>query len=155
MTKKWIAIVNRTEARIFNAEDMRKIYTLRNPLGREKNRSFTADKPGLGRNRSLSKGSIHNLTGEKSPHNEAAKKFAHKLNIYLRKRFHEHRFDTLLLSAEPRMQGWIKSGMQENLKKRSEWKPKDLAKLSDHELKALFLGKEAVWPRKVTSQSGS
>lgn len=155
MTKRWIAIVSRTEARIFDAEDMRKIYTLKNNLGREKNRAFTTDKPGLGRNRSLSKGSIHNLTGEKSPHNEAAKKFAHKLNAYLKKRFTEHRFDTLLLSAEPRMQGWVKSEMEESLKKRAEWRPKDLAKLSDYDLKVLFLGKEAVWPRKVTSQSNS
>ncbi len=63
--------------------------------------------------------------------------------------------ENLLLSAEPRMQGWVKSGIEDNLKNQSEWKPKDVAKLSDHELKVLFLGKEAVWPHPAPSQSNS
>ena len=136
---KWIAIVNRTEARIFDAQDMRKIYTLKNGAGREKNRAFTTGRPGFGRNRSLAKGSTHGLTGEKSPHDEVAKKFALKLNAYLQRRFLENQFESLLLSAEPRMQGWLKGGMEKTLKNRSEWKRKDLANLSDHEIKKLFL----------------
>lgn len=144
---QWVGIINRTEARIFNAEDMSKIYTLKNSAGKQKNREFTTDKPGVARNRSLSKSSTHSLTGEKSPHNEAAKAFARKISEYLRKRHGEGRFASLLLIAEPRMQGWVRKELDPKIKKLAKWKSKDLAKASDQEIKILILGKEAVWPR--------
>lgn len=155
MTKKWIAIVNRSEARIYNSEDMTKIYTLKNNLGRLKNRDFMTDKPGSDRNRSHSKASTHSLDGEKSPHDEAAKKFAKKISLYLKKRFEEHLFQELLVSAEPRMLGLVKSSMEKSLTPHVEWQRKDLVKLSDHEIKILFLGKESTWQTAIVPQSNS
>jgi protein required for attachment to host cells len=153
--KKWIVIINRSEARVFNSENMRKLYTLRNPLGREKNRAFTTGRPCLDRGPGLTKDGIHSMTGEKVPHDEAAKDFARKVNAYLYRRFLEHRFEAIELVAEPRMHGWINDAMDEKLKAKTEWKTKDLGKLSDQELKILFLGKKAVWPRALSSQSNS
>lgn len=144
MTKTWIAIITRGEARIFNAESLAKIVALKSSVGREKNRAFTSDKPGLARNRSLSKGSTHALSGEKNPHDDAAKTFALKINEYLKKRFHERRFDEVIICAEPRMQGWIKSGMGKRLMSHSRFKPLDLGNLSDHEIKKRFAVEEAV-----------
>jgi protein required for attachment to host cells len=144
---KWIAVVNRVEARIYNAANMRRMRTLSNVLGREKNRAFTTDKPGSDRNRVKAKSSIHGLTGEKRPHDDIAKQFAHRVNELLSKDFNQHRFSELLVVAEPRMMGWLKSAMDKNLKGIAEWKSKDLGKVSDHALKVLMLGKEKVWPR--------
>jgi protein required for attachment to host cells len=152
---KWVAIVNRIEARIFDAENMRKIYVLTNNLGREKNRAFTTSRPDLGRNRTASKASTHNMTGEKNPHDDAAIQFARKVNLYLGRRFNEHKFESLVVAAEPRMMGWIKVGMDKHLEDRCEWKRKDLGKKSDHALKILFLGKEAVWPKTESQRSSS
>lgn len=150
---KWVAIVNRVEARIFDAEDMRRLYVLTNNIGREKNRAFTSGRPGVGRNRTGSKSSTHNMTGEKSPHDDAAIQFSRKVNLYLARRFNEHKFDHVIIAAEPRMMGWLREGLDKNLEGRSEWRPKDLGKLSDHELRVLFLGKEAVWPRTAFQRS--
>lgn len=152
---KWIVVINRVEARVYDSKDMRKLYVLTNSLGREKNRAFTTNRPFLGRNRSLSKSLTHNLDDEKSPHDEAAKKFAKKICLYLKKRFDEHRFGELLLVAEPRMHGWVEQSLDKKIADRSTWKASDLGHLSDHEMKIRFLGKEAVWPRAVPSQSNS
>lgn len=146
MSKKWIAIVNRIEARIFDGETMTLVHRLSNNLGREKNRAFTTGRPGVGRNRTAAKASTHNLTGEKNPHAEAAMQFARKVNLFLSKRLGEKAYETLLVSAEPRMKGWIKTKMPKAVSARCEWNSKDLNKLSDHDLKVLFLGKGAVWP---------
>jgi protein required for attachment to host cells len=95
------------------------------------------------------------MTGEKSPHDEAAKVFAHKICEYLHKRHLEGKFTSLEMVAEPRMHGWVKECMGKDLLVLSHWTSKDLGKLSDHEVKILFLGKEAVWPHARSSQSNS
>lgn len=143
MAENWLIVVDRTEARIYDAKNMRRLGTLKNPLGREKNRAFTTSRPGLDRNRSLTKSSTHKLTGEKSPHDDAAKKFAREVSAYLYKNFSKQKFANLTVASEPRMQGWIKGHMKRRLADHTEWNPKDLIKLNDHELKILFLGGNA------------
>ncbi len=138
MSKRWIAIISRTDARVFDANDMRKVISMKNGLGREKNRAFTTGKPGVSRSRSLTRNSTHAMDGKKNPHDDAAKAFAKKINEYLKKRFHERRFDELIVSAEPRMQGWVKAGMQKTLLSHTRWRYADLGKLDDHELKLRF-----------------
>lgn len=141
MNNQWVAVISRTSARFYNAESMQQIVSLRNLAAREKNRAFTTAKPGVARNRSLAKGSLHRLDGNKSPHDDAAKKFAKKIGEYLRKRFLEHRFDGLLITAEPRMLGWVKSEMPKPLLNRTEWHHEDLNHLSNQELKIRFRSK--------------
>lgn len=136
--KKWIIVANRTQARIFNAEGMLRIAQLKNSLGREKNRVFTSAKPGMDRNRSHSRASTHALNGEKNPHDLVAADFARKLSHFLKDRYEEHHFESFLLSAEPRMLGWIKEEMNNELKKHGEWEHHDLANLTDHELRIRF-----------------
>ncbi len=141
---KWIAIVNRVEARIYNAFDMKKLHTLKNSLGREKNRAFTTDKPGVGRGRTGSRSSTHAMTGEKKPHDDAAIQFARKINLFLQRSHARNKFGALLLTAEPRMKGWIKKGMDKMVEDSCKWQSKDLGHLSDHEVKKIFGKKKAV-----------
>lgn len=145
MAKNWIVVVNRVEARIFDGRTMQRLHRLVNNLGREKNRAFTTDRPGVGRNRMAARGSIHNLTGEKKPHDEAALQFTRRLSLFLRRRLGNKSFEKLTVVAEPRMQGWLKKSLDKNVLDVCSWKSKDLGHNSDHELKILFLGKEAVW----------
>lgn len=144
MSLKWVAVVDRSEARIFDAETMGRIHTLKNSLGREKNRAFTTSKPGSARSRFGARASTHGLTGEKNPHDQVTIQFAKKLNAFLKKRLGEKRFERLILAAEPRMKGWIREGMDRSVNKLCEWKSKDFAHFSDHELKAIFLKKKKV-----------
>lgn len=138
MSKQWVAVISRTSARFYNAENMEQIVSLRNSAAREKNRAFTTSKPGVARNRSLAKGSLHRLDGNKSPHDDAAKRFAKKIGEYLRIRFLERRFDGLLITAEPRMLGWVKSEMPKPLLGHTQWRHEDLDHLSNQELKIRF-----------------
>lgn len=154
MSTKWIVIINRVEARVFDAEGMLRINVLQNAAGREKNRAFTTDKPFTGRSSGLSKSLTHSV-GESSPHDEVAKRFAKKIGNYLKKRFDEHLFESVVLVAEPRMHGWVNSALDDQLKKLATWESGDLGKLSDHELKIHFLGKESAWPRVASSQFDS
>lgn len=146
MPKEWVVVVNRVEARVFLADSMERIHRLSNSLGREKNRKFTTDKPGVGRGRLGRPSTTHNLTGEKHPHDEAAIQFARRLGLFLKRRLDEKKFAKVKIVAEPRMAGWLRSVFDKNLLSRCEWNRKDLGKTSDHGLKILFLGKESVWP---------
>lgn len=156
MATEWIVVVNRTEARIFSAKTMQLIDTLSNSQGRDKNREFTSDRPGSGRNRSHAVASTHSLTGEKNPHDQVAEEFARGVNRYLKRRYLERGFDQLLVSAEARMQGWIKNGMEERIKSLTEWSTKDLVGLSDHELANRFRNRNVVrLPNGVRWKGGS
>ena len=138
MNNNWIVVANRVEARIFKQRDMRLLHKLTNSLGREKNRAFTTDKPGWGRNRLASPASTHNLTGNKNPHDDAAIDFARRLGRFLEKKLAANTFNGLLITAEPRMMGWMKRHMDQRLLKHCEFLGKDLGRLSVHELKLFF-----------------
>lgn len=120
MPKRWIAIVNRTEARIFSEKPFKRIGQLKNLLGRAKNREMTTDRP--------------RPAGEKSPHEDAAVMFAKRLSEYFRKAHATNRFDALTIVAEPKMLGRVKSELHKTIKNCTEWIAKDFGHTSNVEI---------------------
>lgn len=155
MAKQWIVVATRTGARVFSARQFSLVAEMNNDLGREKNRAFTTAKPVSGRNRTASRASTHRMTGEKTPHDDVAKAFAKDIKSYLTMQMNLHRFDEVLIAAEPRMMGWLKGQMSEKLKARVDWLPKDLGRLSTHEVKRFLSEGGYGWPAKLTSRSSS
>lgn len=138
MKKKWIVIANRIEARIYRDRPFVLIETLENELGREKNRAMTTDKPGWSHSRFFGPLGNHMLSGEKSPHEDAAVQFARRLSRFLERQGQARRYDELVIAAEPKMLGRIRGMIPKHLGERIEWLKKDFGHLSDHELARVF-----------------
>lgn len=155
MPNRWIAVVTRTGARIYRGQSFRLVDQIENELGREKNRAFTTSRPTIGRNRTASRSSTHNTAGENpKPHDDIAKAFARKMALYLSKQLNNKEFDDLLVAAEPRMMGWLKGKMNQKLKSKTTWMPKDLAKLTVTELRQAVRGSKS-WQETANSRSSS
>lgn len=155
MPNRWIAVVTRTGARIYRGQSFRLVEQLDNELGREKNRAFTTSRPTIGRNRTAGKASTHNMNGEApKPHDETAKAFARKLALHLSRQLELKEFDELFVAAEPRMLGWLKGKMNQKLKGKTIWMPKDLAKMTVAELRAAIRGSKS-WQETANSRSNS
>lgn len=133
--KKWIAVVNRVEARIFSGKDFSLLATLVNPLGREKDKVLMSDKPGSRRAKFIGSSQLYYLSGEKDPHEYAAVDFARQVSRYLRKHKSLNHFDEVLITAEPKMLGRIKAQMTTEMSRAVRWLAKDFGKLKDHDLK--------------------
>jgi protein required for attachment to host cells len=129
MSIKWVVVVNRTEAKIFSEKSFRLIAELTNELGREKNRALTEDKPGLSRSRLGSRSSVYSLTGEKNPHEDVAVAFSKKVDAFLKKQLDLHRFDELVVVAEPKMMGRLKQNLDKKLQPITHWHARDLSKV--------------------------
>lgn len=138
MSKNWLVIVNRVEARIFRQRDMSPLHKLSNSLGREKNRAFTTDRPSIGRGRLAAPASTHNMTDGKNPHDDAAIDFARRIVRFLEMKMNAGTFDHLQIAVEPRMMGWMKRQMSRRLLERCDWVGKDLGHLSAHQLKTFL-----------------
>ncbi len=136
--KQWVVILNRVQARIFDASDFSLIDTLVNELGRERNRVMATGKPGVSRGKFASNKMIHNLTREKNPHEEAALAFAKEVAEYLDKNLNLNRFSHVHLVAEPKMLGRVKKNLSKKILDLAEFQSKDLAHLSAHELRSVI-----------------
>jgi protein required for attachment to host cells len=119
--KQWIVVVTRTGARVFKSPEFEVITTLLNPLGREKNRAMTTDKPGL---------------AEKNPHEDAAVGFAKRIARYLHVKNSQNRFDELVIAAEPKMLGRLKAELDKTVAAKVRWWAKDLGKIPDADIGA-------------------
>lgn len=143
MKIKWIVVASRIQARIFQEKPFTLITTLENPLGREKNKELRSDKPGWGRSQYSRSAGIHAMTGEKNPHEEAAVQFARAISRYLEDQAQAHKFEELVIVAEPKMMGRIRTEMARHLSENTQWMQKDLGHLSDFEVgKTLGLAEE-------------
>ena len=134
MKTKWIVVANRTQAKIFKENPFVLLKTLENPLGREKNLALRTDKPGSGKSQYSKSAGIHSMTGEKDPHEEAAIQFARELSRYLEHQGEQHRFDELVVAAEPKMMGRIRKTMALHLSETVQWIQKDFGHLSDYQI---------------------
>jgi protein required for attachment to host cells len=132
--KKWIMVANRVHAQVFHGQTFELIEKLENPIGREKNHALTTDKPGWSRGKFAQPSSIHALTGEKDPHEEAAIQFARKLARFIDKAFIMHRFDTLTLVAEPKLLGHIRASLSKHLLKQIDCVEKDFPHANRHDI---------------------
>lgn len=144
MQKRWIAIVNRTDARIFSERPFKRISQLKNLLGRAKDREMTTDKPAVrGTPFSGIKGT-HRTGGEKSPHEDAAISFAKRVSEFLRKAHAENKFDSLMVVAEPKMLGRVKAEFDKTVNNCTEWVGKDFCYASNLEIPKLLGLKKSV-----------
>lgn len=140
--QQWFVVVSRKAAKVFEVDPAQEtlgyIKSIQNPLGREKNKSMSTDKPGVSRGK-LMRGSPHNLATEKSPHEDAAIEFARKLSHQLKAYGHDHVFTHLTIAAEPHMMGLIKKAMQhDKVKFEVNWVKKDLEKMSTSRLESVL-----------------
>ncbi|PWU20412.1 MAG: hypothetical protein C5B49_04320 [Bdellovibrio sp.] len=135
MSKQWIMVFNRADAKIFNRQPFQLIETIPNELGRAKNKEMTSDKPGSSRTRIGGASTTYSLTGEKDPHEDAAIQFCRQLAEHLNKSHLKHQFDKLLLVAEPKMKGHLHRELGKDVLATVEWLEKDFAHLSEAELR--------------------
>lgn len=133
MGQRWIAIVTRTDARIFTARPFKRVIQLRNPLGRAKNREMMTDKPPVSRGAFAGAKGLHAVS-EKNPHEDAAVAFAKRVAEYLRKSLAQNKFGDLTLVAEPKMLGRVKSELDKNVLAVTECVRKDLGNMPPPEL---------------------
>lgn len=142
MTKNWTVIANRIKAKYFEpykspqnrpAKALKLIEELSNPLGRERNKALKHSQPGQGRFSPSTRASRpYQMSGEKSPHEDAAKAFAKLICRDLEKKHYDKTFDSLVMVAEPHFLGLLKKNMKKALKKAVvQWVAKDLPKVSD------------------------
>ena len=138
MKTAWIVLVTRTDARVFMNETYEPVFRLKNSVVREKNKKLTYSRPGVARAKGAKYPSSHNMSGETNPHDDDAIHFANKVDKYLEKQRVQNKFDRLIIVAEPRMMGRLKTQMNKNLRTISKWIPKDFGKVKAHQLAGLL-----------------
>jgi protein required for attachment to host cells len=146
MAKKWIAVITRTDATFFSERPFARVSQLRNQLGREKNRTMTTDKPGIGRSRFSGSKGMHTIDYGPGPHEEAAIAFTKRIGDFLHKAFAQNRFRELTVIAEPKTLGRLKKEIDKNILDSAQFVRKDLGQLKMHEV-ADFLGLQRPRPR--------
>lgn len=134
MNPRLYVIANRVEARIFKDSPFELVKTLVNNLGREKNKVLRTDKPGWSRSRFSKSSGIHAMTGEKNPHEEAAVQFARKISRYIERQKNIHAFDQMVIAAEAKMMGRIRSQLDVRVAEDVRWLKKDFGHLSSSEI---------------------
>jgi protein required for attachment to host cells len=128
---KWLVVANRIGAEIFEVKSgdvLKSIKKMENPLGREKNKAMTTDKPGLSRGK-FKGASPHSMTGEKNPHEDAAVQFAKKLAAYLKKEANKQHTLGVQIVAGPRMIGKIKTELGTDSNGQFTWTAKNIEKV--------------------------
>jgi protein required for attachment to host cells len=141
---RWLIVMGRKSAKIFTVSDkkpsLKWIKTLQNPLGREKNKVMSYDKPGMSMGKYSKNMSPHDLTGGKNPHEYVAVEFAKKVSDFLKHKSEDNEFSKLTIAAESHMMGLIKKTFKaEKMKLDVEWVKKDLDKLTVKKIEAILL----------------
>jgi len=134
MTGVWYAVCDQTRARFFTAKPFHLVEQIENELGRTRNREMEWDKPGFSRAKLVGPASLHALTGEKDPHEQASQAFAAEIADYLDRRLLEKEFEQVVVVAGPRMCGRIRRAMTKRLTHNAVWIQKDLTHVEDHHL---------------------
>lgn len=135
LKKNWLVIASQVKARIYQFDKSGKLKLIdefSNPRGREKNKAFTTDKPGMNRAK-MKNSSPHSMTGEKNPHVEVRKKFSKLLSDYIHKQFLRKSFDQINIVADAKLIGEIRHLAKKFLKDKAEWTVKDLEKIPQNE----------------------
>lgn len=134
---KWnrAVVVDFEKARIFSRQPFELLDTIENPLAHERNTDLADDKQGVSRAKMGGPSSTHSLGNEKDPREDAAMDFSRHIASYLEALRTKNKLDSVLVVAEPKMKGRIKSQLSDPLLGITEWLDKDLGKLEAHELK--------------------
>ncbi|MBS1970659.1 MAG: host attachment protein [Bdellovibrionales bacterium] len=149
--KTWVAVVNRTEARLYETNDKNGVFDkklklvkrLENPKGRLKDQEINADRPGMySGGFSYGRGSRIN---PQSPTDRVAQIFAKSISEELDRASNEHLFEQLILVSEPNFLGKVRAALSKKTANAvCGTLRKDLIHVSDHELPHLLWPKSSV-----------
>lgn len=150
---KWVVVVTRTEARIFNETNFELVAHLRSELGRLRNREMSYGKPGVAHGKFGGSTRYYNLTNERNPHEEAANQFAREVTEFLLAQKNRHRFDDLLIVSEPRMKGRLRGYLNKHLKGCTHYYDRDFGWLKPHTIRGVLsrAGLVTAWNPRVTA----
>lgn len=113
MNTTWIVVAHRGGARFFEnpgpGKGLKLVETIEHPEGRLKNGEINSDKPG----RAFDKvgGGRHSMSTEQAPIERVAQQFAKLLSEKLIKGRTQNRYAKLVLVAEPRFLGELRSAL--------------------------------------------
>lgn len=110
----WIVVANRTGARIVERStspmELLLVREFENARGRRQDSELNSDAPGLAF-ASAGSGGGHPMASEESAHDHVARTFAQELGQSLERDRMEHRFNRLVLVAEPRFLGFLREAL--------------------------------------------
>lgn len=113
MSTTWILVAHRSGARFFEnpgpGKGLIHVETIEHPEGRLKNGDINSDKPGRAFDRMG--GGRHSMSTEQQPTERVAQQFAKHLGEKLVRGRTENRFSKLVLVAEPRFLGELRSAL--------------------------------------------
>jgi protein required for attachment to host cells len=136
MNKTWILVAHRGGARLFEAKGsgggLMLLQDIPHPEGKLKDKDLGSDEPGRGFD---SHGARHAFQQEQGPAARIAEQFAKHLAALLDDGRVGHRFQRLVLVAEPHLLGLIRAALpQETAAMVDKTINKDLGHVSVHEL---------------------
>lgn len=140
--KTWVAVVNRSEARLFEMENKKGVpekkltllKKLENPKGRLRSRDINADRPGS--TATSFAFSRTRLVKKQDPVDRVAEEFAKSISEELEKSQNEHLFDDLILVGEPGFLGKLRAALSKKTTRSvSSTLRKDLVNVPDHEIR--------------------
>jgi protein required for attachment to host cells len=113
MSNTWIVVGHRAGARIVKYADkeLHLVSEMNHEAGRLKNSELYADRAGRAFDRKG--GGRHAMSSRENAHDHLAANFARELCEFLRAAGHEHRFDRLVLVAEPRFLGMLRAALDD------------------------------------------
>lgn len=133
----WILIANRTGARLIDrhGQDLTLLDAITHEAGRTRDHDLNSDRHGRTFNRVGE--ARHALETSEAPHERDARTFAAALAARLRDEHLKHRFERLVLVAEPRFLGYLREAL-DAVTARSviDTVAKDLAEVPLHDLLA-------------------
>jgi protein required for attachment to host cells len=142
MSKTWVLIANRSNARLFTNDGSNKELTLSRDIahteGHFKDQDFGSDKPG----RSFDSGGQgrHAMGKSESPAEHETARFAGELAAMLNKGRGNNEFSRLVLAAEPGFLGTLKNALDDQTAKLvTDTVDKDFVRMADAEIPAAIL----------------
>lgn len=119
MKSTWIVVANNSQARFFTAETesspLTEVETLTHQEGRLHDKEITSDLPGKIKGEGGS--DSHAFEQATDPKQHEAEHFAHQVASYLEAAHNAHKFEQLLLVADPSFLGLLRNQISEQLRK--------------------------------------
>ena len=138
MTTAWVLVANRVGARLFEnpgpGQGLRSVRDISHPQGHLRNQDINADKPGRSHD-SMQSGGRHAMGKEHDPKEQELMRFTHHLAEILEEGRTHNRYTRLVLVAEPRFLGHLRSALNKKTSALvSASLDKDLYEISEAEL---------------------
>lgn len=146
MYTTWIIVAHRTGAKFYEnngpGRELKLLEEIEHPEGRLRKQQIDAGRPG----RETSAISHHGFAVHANSHEYISETFAKKISTLLDQARAADRFQKLVLVAEPRFLGWLKSSVDRVTSNCiAATIPKDLSQVHDRDLPEHLAGLDAIW----------